>query len=148
MLQAYVSSVSGTSDIYFMGFHLNVVKYIWMLHNMHVASVYFKCFIHKLQVFHLNVAKVDLDVANVFNGYTHVFQVFYMCFRNMFASVSAVSDVYCKCLIWMLQNRSGFCIGLQWLHMCFQVFCKCFKHMFESVSAVSDICCKCFIWML
>ena len=41
-------------------------KYIWMLHNMHVASIcfkYFRCLTRMLQVFHLDVAKVDLDVA-------------------------------------------------------------------------------------
>jgi hypothetical protein len=75
-----------------------------MLHNMHVASVCFKClrcFIRMLQLFYLNVAKVDLDVAYVVNGYTcvsSVLQVF-QTIRHMFASVSVVSDVCCKCFI-------------------------------------------------
>jgi hypothetical protein len=63
-----------------------------------------------LQVFYLDVAKVDLDVAYVCNGYTCVLGVC-KCFRCMLqvfqtyvASVSAVSDVPCKCFIWMLEK--------------------------------------------
>jgi hypothetical protein len=36
-----------------------------MLHNMHVAGVCFKCFMRMLQAFHMDVAKVDLDIAYV-----------------------------------------------------------------------------------
>jgi hypothetical protein len=50
-----------------------------------------------LQVFHKDVAKVDQDVAHVAMGYTRMFQVYV-------ANVSSVSDIYCKCFIWMLQN--------------------------------------------
>jgi hypothetical protein len=73
-----------------------------------------------LQVFHLDVAKVDLDVAymqvfqmfsyvcckwfhlNVCNGYTRGFQVFSgvsQVFQTYVANVSTVSDVYCKCFL-------------------------------------------------
>jgi hypothetical protein len=44
MLQAYVSSISGVSDVCFKCFIWMLQKYIWILHNMHVASVCFKCF--------------------------------------------------------------------------------------------------------
>ena len=74
-----------------------------MLHNMHVASVCFMCFgcfICMLQVFQLDVAKVDLDVACVCNG----FEVICKCFRRMFARASVVLDIYCKCFIYMLQK--------------------------------------------
>jgi hypothetical protein len=47
-----------------------------MLHNMHVASVCFKCFIYMLQLFYLDIAKVDLDVA-------YVFAMNFKCFRRM-----------------------------------------------------------------
>jgi len=60
----------------------------------HVASVYFKCFKcfrGMLQVFYIDVAKVDRDVANV----AMVFQVYA-------PNVSSVSDVCCNCFIWML----------------------------------------------
>jgi hypothetical protein len=61
----------------------------------HVAMVFFssvchKCFIcfrRMLQVFHLNVAKVDLDVA-----YTCMLQAY-------ISSVSDVLYVCCKCFI-------------------------------------------------
>jgi hypothetical protein len=46
----------------------------------------FRCFIYILQVFHLDVVKIDLDVAYICYG----FQVF----SNVFASVS---NVCCKC---------------------------------------------------
>ena len=64
-------------------------KYMRMLHNMHVASVCFKCFrcfIRMLQMHHLDVAKVDLNVAYICNG----FQVFSgVLFRTYVASVSS-----------------------------------------------------------
>jgi hypothetical protein len=47
-----------------------------------------------LQVFHLDVAKVDLDVAYVFATDFKGFQVF----QTYVASVSAVLDVCCKCV--------------------------------------------------
>jgi hypothetical protein len=63
---------------------------------MYVANVCFKCFscfIRTLQMFHLNVVYVC-------NGYTRVF----LTFHKYVASVSTVSDVCCKCFIWMLQK--------------------------------------------
>ena len=68
-----------------------------MLHNMHVASVCFKCFmcfIRMLQVFHLDVAEVDLDVA-------YVAMAIHACFKNIFLMFS---NLCCKCFIWMLQK--------------------------------------------
>jgi hypothetical protein len=67
-----------------------------MLHSMLVVSICFECFmcfIRMLQVFYLDVAKVDVNVACVCYG----FQVF----LDVFASVS---DICCKCFIWMLQK--------------------------------------------
>jgi hypothetical protein len=48
---------------------------------MHVASGCFKCFRRMLQVFHLDVAKVDMDVAYV----------------------SIATQVCCKCMLQMFQ---------------------------------------------
>jgi hypothetical protein len=56
-----------------------------------------------LQMFHLDVAKIDLDVVCVYNGF-QVFSGVLLVFQTYVASVSAISDVYCKCFIWMLQN--------------------------------------------
>jgi hypothetical protein len=64
-----------------------------MLHNIYVASICFKRFIRMLQVFHLDVAKVDLDVAYVFAMDFKCFQVF----QTYVASVSAISNECCKC---------------------------------------------------
>ena len=72
-----------------------------------------------LQVFYLNVAKVDLDVA-----YTCMLQAY----------VSSVSYVCCKCLIWMLHT--------------FAMAFKCFFRCFASVSEVCCKCFNCFGRML
>jgi ethanolamine utilization microcompartment shell protein EutS len=42
----------------------------------HVVSVCFKCFRGMLQVFYIDVAKVDKDVAHVAMVYTRMFQVY------------------------------------------------------------------------
>jgi hypothetical protein len=69
---------------------------------MHVACV---CFKHMLQVFYLDIAKVNLEVAYVCNGYTRVSRVsgVYKCFRCMLqvfqlfrTHVASVSSGCCK----------------------------------------------------
>jgi hypothetical protein len=50
-----------------------------------------------LQVFYMDVAKVDIDVTHMAMGYTRMFQVYV-------PNVLSVLDVCCKCFIWMLQN--------------------------------------------
>jgi hypothetical protein len=94
-------------------FYIDVTKVDRMLHMLqwlytYVSSVYSKCFIcfrYMLQVFHLNVAKVDLDVAYM--------QVFYV-----FSYICCISS---GCVMYV-------CKG----YTCFQVFfmfCKCFRRM-------------------
>jgi hypothetical protein len=70
-----------------------------MLHNMLVVSVCIKCF----RCFILYVAKVDLDVAWVCNGF-QVFSGILQVFQTFVACVSTVLDVCCKYFIWMLQK--------------------------------------------
>jgi hypothetical protein len=48
-------------------------------------------------VFYKDVAKVDRNVAYVAMGYTRMFQVYV-------PNISSVSDIRCKCFIWILQN--------------------------------------------
>jgi hypothetical protein len=60
-------------------------------------------FIGMLQVFYPNVTKVDLDVACVCNGF-QVFSDILQVFQMYVASVSTVSNVCCKCFIWMLSR--------------------------------------------
>ena len=55
----------------------------------HVSSVLF-VFFCMLQVLHLDVSKVDRDVAMVFQLYV--------------PNVLSVLDVYCKSFIWILQK--------------------------------------------
>ena len=72
-----------------------------------------------LQVFCLDVAKVDLDVA-------------YTCMLQALFQVFWVFHTYvCKCFIWML-------------HM----FAMVFKYFSDVFASVSDSCFKCFICLL
>ena len=74
MLQAYVSSVSVVSNVCFKCF-------IMLLHMFAMALYacfkYFRCFRLVLQVFHLDVAKVDLVV-------TYVTMAIHICFKRIF----------------------------------------------------------------
>jgi hypothetical protein len=57
-----------------------------------VCSKCFTCFRRILQVFDLDIAKADLDVAYVCNGYTHILQVYVLnilFFHTYVASVSS-----------------------------------------------------------
>ena len=98
MLQVYVKCFSGF-QMYVSSVLLQ--KFIWMLYNMHVASVCFKCFrcfICIFELFYLYVIKIDLDVACVCNG-CHVFSGVLQLFQKYVASVSTISDICCKCFI-------------------------------------------------
>jgi hypothetical protein len=81
----------------------------------YVASVCFKCFrcvIRMLQVFHLDVTKVDRDV-------TYVASISEVCCKYlfpMFHDVTHVSHVCCECVIYMLRM---FCNGFQVLSAVF-----------------------------
>jgi hypothetical protein len=94
--------------------------------KVHVASVCFKCFrcfICMLQLFHVDVAEVDRDVAYI-EMVVHVCckllsPMFHLCFRMHFAIV----------FIWMLRMFHTYiacilfrcCVWLQWFSCVFQV---------------------------
>jgi hypothetical protein len=90
-----------------------------------------------LQVFHVDVIKLDRDIAYV-AMVVHVCcklccSQYFICFLDVcckcvILDVAYVSHICCKCFIWML------CMFLQW----FQVFLGVFV-------SVSDACFKCFI---
>jgi hypothetical protein len=102
--------------------------------KLHVASLCskcFGCFIDMLQVFYVDVAKVDRDVAYVAMD-VHVcckllFPMFHLFFFRRMLQVS---------FIWMLHMfhtyvasvLSGCCVCFT---MFFRCFCKCFKCMFQ-----------------
>jgi hypothetical protein len=76
-----------------------------MSHVANVSFKYFRCFRGTLQVFHVDVAKVDRDV-------THVAMAIHICVKFMFLMfhlfqlyVASVSSVCCKsryeCCIYM-----------------------------------------------
>jgi hypothetical protein len=90
----------------------------------HIASVYFKCFRCfkcMLQVFQIDIVKVDRDFAYEWL-YTYVAKVCYQCFICVFRHMSQV------CL-------SG----------CYIYFTHMLQVCVLDVSVISDICCKCFI---
>jgi hypothetical protein len=51
--------------------------------KLHVASVCFNCFRGMLQVFYIDVAKVDRDVAHVTIVFSSVCLKCFICFRHM-----------------------------------------------------------------
>jgi hypothetical protein len=88
----------------------------------HVASICFKCFRcfrGVLQVFHINIAKVDQDVA-------HVAMTIHVCFKCRFQmfhlfQIYVVSVSFGRC-----KSRFGCCIYMQVFRMFSYVCCKCF----------------------
>jgi hypothetical protein len=61
----------------------------------HVVSICFRCFRNMLQVFYMDVIKVDRDVA-------YVAMAIHVCFKCMFQMFYLFSDICCKCFIWIL----------------------------------------------
>ena len=101
-----------------------------------------------LQVFHLDVLKVDQNVAHVAMAihvyFECMFQMFLCFFRRSLQvfhlDVLYVSLVCYNYFIWMLYV---FVIIFKSSHKLLQVF----QTLVASVLAVSYECCKCFIWM-
>jgi hypothetical protein len=108
-----------------------------VLLKAHVVNVCFECFRGILQMFQMDVAKVDQDVAYV-TMIVHVYckgllPMFHLCFL----------DICYKCVV-----LYGCCIWLQWFSSVFRCFFfKCFKNMFQVFHLPSDVCCNCCIWM-
>jgi hypothetical protein len=126
--------------------------------KVHVAKVYFKCFRcfrGMLQVFHINVAKVDLDVAHVaiaihvcckslFNMF-HLFQTYVAtvlsgCCKSRFRCCiyKHVASVYFKCFMCFIRMLQVFCLNVAYVcngYICvfkfFLVFCKCFRRILQ-----------------
>jgi len=74
--------------------------------NAYVSSVYSKCFVcitRMLQVFHLDTAKVDLDVAYTCMLQAYISNVSYVCcirlqwLSSVFRCFASVLEVCCKC---------------------------------------------------
>jgi hypothetical protein len=75
---------------------------------MHVISAHFKCFIYfrdMLQLFHMDVAKLDRDVAYIASVCRQCFNCFLdVCCKCVYLDVAYVSHLCCKCFIWMLRK--------------------------------------------
>jgi hypothetical protein len=121
----------------------------------YVANVcfnYCRYFRGMLQVFCIDVAKVDWDICIRCNGYTCMLQAF----------VSNVSSIFsyacCKCFYLDVTYVLHICLqvflsGCRTYMFCndfssvLDIFRKCFRRMFQVFHLSSDICCKNFIWM-
>jgi hypothetical protein len=101
----------------------------------HVASVCFKCFKRfrgMLQLFHMDVAKVDQGCCTYCKCFRGILQLFHM----DVAKVDQGCCTYCKCFRGMLQVFQRCC------SKCFIVLDICCKHSDLGVAHVSHICCK------
>jgi hypothetical protein len=107
-------------------------------HHSYKQSPYCKSvsdvFIWMLQVFHLDVAKVDRKCCTCCSGYTYMFQVY----------VSNVSSRFSDVCLQVFHPD----VAYVFTHMkCFQVCFASVLYACLSISAVSYVCCKCCIRM-
>jgi hypothetical protein len=82
-----------------------------------------------LQVYYLDVAKVDPDVA-------YVAISIHVCYKSLFQMFYLFLYVCCKCFTKMLHTFSHICrkcFYLDVVYVCngFQVFCKCYRRMLQ-----------------
>ena len=83
-------------------------------------------------MFHMDVAKVDYDVAYVAMAIhaccKSMFSMFHLFLRRMlqafYLDVAYVSRICCKCFIWKLHIVAT-------AFKCFQSFCKCSRRMLQ-----------------
>jgi hypothetical protein len=68
--------------------YIDVAKVDWdvayVVMAIHVCFKCFICFRRMLQMFHLDVAKVDLDVAKINRDIAYVVMAIHVCFKCMF----------------------------------------------------------------
>jgi hypothetical protein len=108
------------------------------------------------QVFHHNVAKVDLRCFICCNDNIHIFQVYvqsvsivsdvcFKCFHLDVAYITIATQAYFKCLFSCVLDVSDLCCK-SGSRCC--ISCYGYTRMFqEHVSSVSVVCYKCFIFM-
>jgi hypothetical protein len=99
-------------------------------------------------VFHMDVAKVDSNVA-------YVAMVVHVCCKLLFSmfhlfffrrTLQVCLSECCICLTHMLASvLSGYYICYAMVSSVFRYFCKCFRYMFQLFHLPLDICCKCCI---
>jgi hypothetical protein len=98
----------------------------------------FKCFRYTLQMFHMDVVKVDPNIA-------YIVMAMHVCCKCLFPNVSSTFRRMLRVFYLDVAYVSHICcIILQW----FQVFSnvlQVFHSYVLSVSAVCDICCKCLV---
>jgi hypothetical protein len=81
-----------------------------------------------LQVFHIGVAKVDRDIANVDWDVAHVAMAIHVCFKFMFQMFYLYQTYVASLFIWMLQKY----IWILHIH-------ACCKRIFQVVSGVLQV---------
>jgi hypothetical protein len=109
-----------------------------------VKSIRFKCFIYMLQVFHVDVAKVDQDVAYV-AMVIHIcckhlflmFQLFQTYDAHVYLGVAYVSHLCCKCFIQMLHRLHTYVASVSSrCCICFAIATHVFYTYVASVSTI------------
>ena len=86
-----------------------------------------------LQMFHVDIAKVDRDVAYVASVCSKCFICFPEVYcKYVYLDVAYVSHICCKCFIWMLRIfYNGFEVFLQVFHMHVSSVSFAFIRMFQ-----------------
>jgi hypothetical protein len=108
----------------------------------HIASICFKCF--RCFILHVDVAKVDRDIAYVASVYFKFFIYFFiLCCQYVYLDVAYVSHIYWKRFICMLHML---CNGFSSVSVFLQVFQNaCFKCFICLRTYIANILFRCFI---
>jgi hypothetical protein len=114
----------------------------------YVSSV-FRCFRGMLQVFQMDIAKVDRDVA-------YVAMIVHICCKGLLPLFRlCFPDACCKCVCRDFAYFShirciflfGCCVYLQCFSSVFRCFFfKCFRNLFQVFHLPSDVRCNCFFF--
>jgi hypothetical protein len=75
---------------------------MFALNKEHVANICFKCFRDMLQVFYINIAKVDQDAAKVDRNVAHVTMTIHICFKCMLQMFHLYQTYVASVFMWML----------------------------------------------
>jgi hypothetical protein len=93
-----------------------------------------------LQVFHVDIAKVERDVA-------YVAIVVYVCCKRLFLTFHLFSTICCKCVYYLCITHMMQLFYLDVVYVCndFQVFLQVFETHVSSISSIFFLFCKCCI---
>jgi hypothetical protein len=85
------------------------------LKKEHVVNIYFKCFRVMLQVFYIDIAKIDQDIVKVDRNVAHVTMTIHICFKCMLQMFHLYQTYVASIFMWMLH-----------IHACYKCMFKVF----------------------